>query len=154
MVELAPEPILADLPRMAARVDRPVDGYVLIGRRDLRSNNSWMHNLEILVKGKPRCTLQVHPDDADSLGLTDGGDAVVRSRVGEVTIPVETTGGIARGVVSIPHGWGHDRPGAQLGVAARYAGVNSNLLADDHLIDELSGTAVLNGIPVTVAPAD
>ena len=153
MVELAPEPILADLPRMAARVDRPIDGYVLIGRRDLRSNNSWMHNLEILVKGKPRCTLQVHPDDADSLGLTDGGDAVVRSRVGEVTIPVETTGGIARGVVSIPHGWGHDRPGARLGVAARYAGVNSNLLADDHLIDELSGTAVLNGIPVTVSPA-
>jgi anaerobic selenocysteine-containing dehydrogenase len=152
MVELAPEPILADLPRMAARVDRPVDGYVLIGRRDLRSNNSWMHNLEILVKGKPRCTLQVHPDDADSLGLTDGGDAVVRSRVGEVTIPVETTRGIARGVVSIPHGWGHDRPGARLGVAARYAGVNSNLLADDHLIDELSGTAVLNGIPVTVSP--
>jgi anaerobic selenocysteine-containing dehydrogenase len=153
MIELAPEPILADLPRLAARLDRPNDGFVLVGRRDLRSNNSWMHNLEILVKGKPRCTLHVHPDDAGALGLVDGGEAVVRSRVGEVTIPVETTDGIARGVVSIPHGWGHDRPGAQLGVAARYAGVNSNLLADDHLIDELTGTAVLNGIPVTVTPA-
>jgi anaerobic selenocysteine-containing dehydrogenase len=153
MIELAPEPIVQDLARLRARLDRADDGFVLVGRRDLRSNNSWMHNLEILVKGKPRCTLHVHPDDAGALGLTDGGEAVVRSRVGEVTIPVETTDGIARGVVSIPHGWGHDRPGAQLGVAARYAGVNSNLLADDHLIDELSGNAVLNGIPVTVAPA-
>jgi anaerobic selenocysteine-containing dehydrogenase len=153
MIELAPEPILGDLPRMRARLDRPNDGYVLVGRRDLRSNNSWMHNLEILVKGKPRCTMHVHPDDADALGLTDGGEAIVRSRVGEVTIPVEITDGISRGVVSIPHGWGHDRPGAQLGVAARYAGVNSNLLADDHLIDELSGNAVLNGIPVAVTPA-
>jgi anaerobic selenocysteine-containing dehydrogenase len=153
MIELAPDAILADLPRLAARLDRPTDGLVLIGRRDLRSNNSWMHNLEVLVKGKPRCTLHVHAADAAELGLTDGRDAVVRSRTGEVTIPVETTDGIARGVVSIPHGWGHDRPGARLGVAARHAGVNSNLLADDEFIDELSGTAVLNGIPVSVTPA-
>ncbi len=153
MIEIAPEPILADLPRVESARHRNTDGFLLVGRRDLRSNNSWMHNIPVLVKGKARCVMHIHPADAADLGLDDGGDAVVRSRVGEVTIPIEVTEGIARGVVSIPHGWGHDRPGAQLGVAARNAGVNSNLLADDHLIDELSGTAVLNGIPVTITAA-
>ena len=153
MIEIAPEPILADMTRMAAALSRARDGFTLVGRRDLRSNNSWMHNIEVLVKGKPRCVLHVHPQDAADLGLTDGHDATVTSRVGAVTIPVMTTDGIARSVVSIPHGWGHDLPGVQLGVAGRHAGVNSNILTDDLLIDELSGTAVLNGIPVTIAPA-
>jgi anaerobic selenocysteine-containing dehydrogenase len=125
----------------------------LIGRRDLRSNNSWMHNVEVLVKGKPRCTLHVHPDDAARLGLADGADAAVSSRTGRVEVPVEVTDAIRPGVVSIPHGWGHDLDGVELGVARRHAGVNSNLLADDQLIDPLSGNAVLNGIPVEVAPA-
>jgi anaerobic selenocysteine-containing dehydrogenase len=153
MVELAPEPIVADVARLRAALDAPAGGMVLIGRRDLRSNNSWMHNVEVLVKGKPRCTLHVHPDDADRLGLVDGGSAEVTSRTGKVGVPVEVTDAIRPGVVSIPHGWGHDLPGVQMAVARRHAGVNSNLLADDELIDPLSGNAVLNGIPVEVAPA-
>ncbi|HEU5448066.1 MAG TPA: molybdopterin oxidoreductase family protein [Acidimicrobiia bacterium] len=159
MVELAPEPLVADVARLRAALnDRQNDrqnghGMVLIGRRQLRSNNSWMHNVSILVKGKPRCTLLVHPDDADRLGLVDGEPAEVTSRAGAVTIAVEVTEDIRPGVVSIPHGWGHDRPGARLGVAGRYAGVNSNVLAEDDRFDPLSGTAVLNGIPVTVRPA-
>ena len=155
MVELAPEPLVADVARLREALNdrQNGDGMVLIGRRQLRSNNSWMHNVSILVKGKPRCTLLVHPDDADRLGLVDGEPAEVRSRAGAVTIAVEVTKDIRPGVVSIPHGWGHDRPGARLGVAGRYAGVNSNVLAEDDRFDPLSGTAVLNGIPVTVRPA-
>jgi anaerobic selenocysteine-containing dehydrogenase len=155
MVELAPEPIVADVARLrAALSDRAGgDGMVLIGRRDLRSNNSWGHNVEVLVKGKPRCTLHLNPDDADRLGVVDGGDAKVSSRTGTITIPVEVTADIRPGVVSIPHGWGHDVDGVQLSVARRYAGVNSNILADDTLVDPISGNAVLNGIPVTVTPA-
>jgi len=152
-VELAPPLITADVARLRDALDTFTDGLVLVGRRDLRSNNSWMHNVEVLVKGKPRCTLHVHPDDAERLGLAADGEAVVRSRTGEVTIPVEVTDAIRPGVVSIPHGWGHDMPGVELSVARRYAGVNSNLLADDELIDPITGTAVLNGIPVEVAPA-
>jgi anaerobic selenocysteine-containing dehydrogenase len=154
MVELAPEPIVADLARLRGALDAPTGGMTLVGRRDLRSNNSWMHNVEVLVKGKPRCTLHVHPDDAARLGLADGAPAEVASRTGKVTIPVEVTDAIRPGVVSIPHGWGHDLDGVEMGVARRHAGVNSNLLADDELIDPLSGNAVLNGIPVEVAPAE
>ena len=151
-IDLAPEPILVDVAeRLLPSLGRAADGeLVLVGRRDLRSNNSWMHNVEVLVKGKPRCTLHVHPDDAGRLDLLDGGRARVRSRVGEVEIPVEVTDAIMRGVVSIPHGWGHDLDGADLAVAGRYAGVNTNLLADGAMVDPLSGNAVLNGIPVTV----
>lgn len=154
-VELAPEPILADLPRLAAALDRPVvEGALhLVGRRDVRSNNSWMHNVEVLVKGKPRCTLHVHPDDAARLGLADGAAATVTSRVGAVTAPVEVTEAIRPGVVSLPHGWGHDGEGVRLGVASRHAGVNSNVLTDESVVDAVSGNAVLNGIPVQVAPA-
>jgi anaerobic selenocysteine-containing dehydrogenase len=153
-VELAPGPILADLPRMAEALARPVvDGALhLVGRRDVRSNNSWMHNVEVLVKGRPRCTLHVHPDDATRLGLADGADATVTSRVGAVTAPVEVTDAIRPGVVSLPHGWGHGGDGVQLGVASRHAGVNSNVLTDESMVDAVSGNAVLNGIPVEVAP--
>jgi anaerobic selenocysteine-containing dehydrogenase len=153
LVELAPEPIVADVARLRAGLDAPRDGMVLVGRRDLRSNNSWMHNVEVLVRGRPRCTLHVHPGDADRLGLADGGLADVASRTGKVTVPVQVTDAIRPGVVSIPHGWGHDLDGVALAVAARHAGVNSNLLADEELMDPVSGTSVLNGIPVEVAPA-
>jgi anaerobic selenocysteine-containing dehydrogenase len=155
MIELAPEPLVADVARLRAALDEAGEAgaMVLIGRRDLRSNNSWMHNVEVLVKGKPRCTLHVHPDDASRLGLVDGAEAEVRSRTGAVTVPVEVTDAIRPGVVSIPHGWGHDLDGVELSVARRHAGVNSNLLADEELIDPVSGTSVLNGIPVQVAPA-
>jgi anaerobic selenocysteine-containing dehydrogenase len=155
MIEMAPEPLVADTARLEAALDarsaQSNGGFVLVGRRDLRSNNSWMHNITVLVKGKPRCTLHVHPDDASRLGLETGSLAEVRSRTGSVTVPVEVTDGIMAGVVSIPHGWGHDLDGVQLSVAATTAaGVNSNLLADETLFDPLSGNAVLNGIPVEV----
>jgi anaerobic selenocysteine-containing dehydrogenase len=153
MIEIAPDPILADIPRMEAAVDRPRDGVVLVGRRDLRSNNSWMHNVEVLVKGKPRCVLHVNPDDASALGLADGRLAKVKSRVGAVVVSVEVTDAIRAGVVSLPHGWGHDLPGVELDVATRHAGVNSNLLTDDYAVEALTGTAVLNGIPVELTPA-
>lgn len=152
-VELAPEPIVADVERLRASLASHANGQmVLIGRRQLRSNNSWMHNLPPLVKGKDRCTLQLHPDDADRLGVAEGGRARVSSRAGSVEAPVEITDAIMPGVVSIPHGWGHDVPGARQSVAAAHAGVNSNVLADESMVDPLSGNAVLNGIPVEVAP--
>jgi anaerobic selenocysteine-containing dehydrogenase len=112
-----------------------------------------MHNLEPLVRGKNRCTAHVHPDDAVRLGLVDGGLAVVRSRAGKVEVPVEVTDTIRPGVVSIPHGWGHDVDGIRTAVATAHAGANSNLLADDTLMDALSGTSVLNGIPIDIEPA-
>jgi anaerobic selenocysteine-containing dehydrogenase len=153
-IELAPSPLVRDV----RRLDRSVDGLtgtgtlVLVGRRDLRSNNSWMHNVHVLVKGKERCTLHVHPDDAWRLGLDDGEPARVVSRTGSVDVPVEITDAVMRGVVSMPHGWGHDVEGVEMRVASAYAGVNSNLLGDGGLLDPLSGNAVLNGIPVQVSP--
>jgi anaerobic selenocysteine-containing dehydrogenase len=153
-IELAPEPLVADLARLRGAVGHlEARGMVLVGRRHLRSNNSWMHNVRVLVTGKPRCTLQIHPDDAASLALVDGGAASVRSRVGSVVVPVEVTTDIRPGVVSLPHGWGHGVPGTKLRVAAEHAGVNSNVLSDDRSMDPLSGTSVLNGIPVDVRPA-
>ena len=154
MIALAPEILIADVARLWDGLDgRREHPFVLIGRRDLRSNNSWMHNVSVLVKGKPRCTAHLNPEDAARLGVADGDDVMVRSRVGEVRIPAEVTDAIRTGVVSIPHGWGHDLEGVRLDVARAHAGVNSNLLADETLFDPISGTAVLNGIPVDVRPA-
>jgi anaerobic selenocysteine-containing dehydrogenase len=153
-IELTPPAITRDVPRLAALLDiPPTDGLVLIGRRQLSSNNSWMHNLTPLVRGANTCTAHVHPDDAARIGLRDGGEAVIRSRAGSVTVPVQVTDTVRPGVVSIPHGWGHSTPGARTAVAAAHAGVNSNVLADDLLVDVLTGTAALNGIPITVTPA-
>jgi anaerobic selenocysteine-containing dehydrogenase len=154
-VELAPEAIVADMERLRAAAARERNGgFVLIGRRQLRSNNSWMHNLPALVKGKERCTLYVNPDDAVRLGLADGELASVSSSSGAIDVPVEVTDEIMPGVVSIPHGWGHDAAGVRMGVASAHAGVNSNVLADESQIEPLSGNAVLNGIPVEVAALD
>ncbi len=154
-VELAPEPIVADLDRLRAAMARERNGgMVLIGRRQLRSNNSWMHNLPALVKGKESCTLHIHPDDAERLGLADGEIARISSVAGSLDAPVETTEDIMPGVVSIPHGWGHGAEGARMGVAAEHAGVNSNVLADESMVEPLSGNAVLNGIPVEVSASD
>jgi anaerobic selenocysteine-containing dehydrogenase len=149
-IELAPPEIVADVARL--RSAPAGNGMVLVGRRQLRSNNSWMHNLPRLVSGPERCTLQVHPQDAARLALQDGGLARVSGRSGSVEAQVEITDRIRPGVVSLPHGWGHDADGARLGVAAEHAGVNSNVLADEELVDVPSGNAVLNGIPVTLAP--
>ncbi|MFJ1675978.1 molybdopterin-dependent oxidoreductase [Streptomyces sp. NPDC088251] len=154
-VELLPAPIAADLPRLrrALADRRGPDTLLLVGRRHLRSNNSWLHNIAELSGGSNTCTLQIHPADAARLGLTDGGRAAVASDGGALTVPVELTEGIRTGVVSLPHGWGHDRPGTRLSVAAARPGVNVNQLLDGTRLDPLSGTAVLNGIPVTVTPA-
>jgi anaerobic selenocysteine-containing dehydrogenase len=153
-IELAPEPIAADVERLRAALAREHDdgAIVLVGRRQLRSNNSWMHNLRLLVSGPERCTLHVHPGDAERLGLVDGEQARLSSRAGAIEATVEVTDAVMPGVVSLPHGWGHDAPGVRLGVAGEHAGVNSNALADEELVDALSGNAVLNGIPVVVAP--
>jgi anaerobic selenocysteine-containing dehydrogenase len=154
VIELAPEALVGDVARLHAALAEPVNGAMtLVGRRELRSNNSWMHNLPTLVRGKERCTALVHPDDAARLGLVDGEEAVVRSRAGEIVVPVEVTDDVMPGVVSIPHGWGHDLPGMSLSVAGAHAGTNSNVLADELVVEPLSGTAVLNGIPVELEPA-
>jgi anaerobic selenocysteine-containing dehydrogenase len=152
-IELAPAPIAADVGRLESSLGRSRNGgMVLVGRRQLRSNNSWMHNVPNLVRGKERCTVHVHPDDALRLGLEDGELAAVSSGRGAIEIPVEVTDAVMPGVVSIPHGWGHDDPEARLSVAADHAGANSNLLADETAVDPLSGNAILNGIPVELAP--
>ncbi len=151
-VELAPTELVADLERLGrAMHDVDTEGLLLVGRRHLRSNNSWMHNISVLVKGKPRCTLQMHPGDAQRAGIVDGGRARITSRVGSVDAVVEVTQDIRERVVSLPHGWGHAVRGTKMRVAAERAGVNSNVLTDEDQMDPLSGTSVLNGIPVTVA---
>ncbi|WP_030981557.1 molybdopterin oxidoreductase family protein [Streptomyces sp. NRRL WC-3744] len=147
-VELLPEPIAGDLPRLRAALhERPV-GLVLVGRRHLRSNNSWMHNVPALTGGSNRCTVHIHPEDAARLGVRDGADVRVKGAGGEVTVPAEVTDGVRPGVVSLPHGWGHDRPGTRLSHASTDPGVNVNQLLDGSRLDPLSGNAVLNGVPV------
>ena len=156
-IALAPEPILADIPRLERALEARgahcvARGLALIGRRDLRSNNSWMHNSQRLVKGRPRCTLLMHPEDATARAIRDGDRVRVRSRVGAVEVCAEVTADVAPGVVCLPHGWGHDRAGVRLGVARLHAGVSLNDLTDDERIDGVSGTAAFNGIDVTVEP--
>lgn len=152
-VELLPQPIADDLPRLRQALRERQDGLVLVGRRHLRSNNSWLHNVPALTGGTNRCTLHLHPDDAERLGIADGDAVRVKGAGGEVTAPVEVTDGIRRGVVSLPHGWGHDRPGTRMSHAALDPGVNVNQLLDGSQLDPLSGNAVLNGVPVDIAPA-
>jgi len=150
-VELCPEPIVADLERLAQRRSATTgDGMHLIGRRHLRSNNSWMHNIASLVSGRPRCTLMLHPSDAVRAGVADGAMARVRSRVGSLDVVCELTEDLMPGVASLPHGWGHDVADSGMRVARAHAGVNSNRLTDEEQIDRLSGNAVLNGIPITI----
>ncbi|MET8653449.1 molybdopterin-dependent oxidoreductase [Nocardia aurea] len=148
-VELAPAQLLADVDRMRAGLADVAPEFVLIGRRQLRSNNSWMHNVVRLVNGSNRCTLQVNPADVERLGL--GQEAVVKSAAGTLTVPVEPTDTIMPGVVSLPHGWGHAE--SPQSVASANAGVNANVLTDDSVIDVPSGNAVFNGVPVTLIPA-
>ncbi|MCL6292326.1 molybdopterin-dependent oxidoreductase [Streptomyces sp. ATCC51928] len=152
-IELLPAPIAADLPRLRRALgDRPAP-LVLVGRRHLRSNNSWMHNVGSLTGGSNVCTLQIHPDDAARLGLVDGATARIESSGGGIEAPTEITDTVRSGVVSLPHGWGHSRPGTRMSVAAADPGANVNQLLDGTLLDPLSGTAVLNAIPVSITPA-
>jgi len=151
-VDLAPAYLTADLGRLRARLGRGADGLVLVSRRHVRSKNSWLHNVDVLVKGKDRCTLLIHPDDARRSGVADGRLARVSSEAGTVEVSVEVSDEMMPGVVSLPHGWGHDKEGTRMAVARDHPGVNNNLLAPGHLVDLLSGNAVVNGIPVEVAP--
>ena len=153
-VELAPPALVEDLGRLERALDvTAAGGMVLIGRRALRTANSWTQNVPVLVRGKEACVAQLHPEDAARLGLTDGAVAQVESTAGKIEVPVEVTDVVMPGVVCIPYGWGHGLPGSRQAVAAAHAGVNVNLLTDASAIDPLSGTAVLNGIPVTVTAA-
>lgn len=153
-IHVAPEECLADLARFAdSLAQTPADALRLIGRRHVRSNNSWLHNSHRLVKGPDRCTLMMHPDDAFARGIEDGQQVRVASHVGTVELAVEVTGDIMPGVVSIPHGWGHNRNGIGWQTAAEHAGVSINDLIGTDRYDPLSGNAVLNGIAVAVEPA-
>jgi anaerobic selenocysteine-containing dehydrogenase len=160
-IELAPEVLVKDMARVKQTLldGAPVHSngeLLLIGRRQLRSNNSWLHNSERLVKGnpaKPLCTILMHSTDAAHRQLVDGQNVLVRSRVGEIVVPLEVTDEMMPGVVSIPHGWGHERAGNHLSVAQQHSGASINDLTDALSIDTLCGTAAFNGTPVTVEPA-
>ncbi|HET6346147.1 MAG TPA: molybdopterin dinucleotide binding domain-containing protein, partial [Myxococcota bacterium] len=150
-IELAPALLLEDLWHAEADLAAPAPDLVVIGRRDLRSNNSWMHNLPLLAKGPQRCTALVHPSDAARFGWTDAGPACLTGASGHaVTVEVKISDEVMPGVISLPHGWGHDLPGIQLQVAAQRPGANLNALLDENLRDPLSGNAVLSGVPVKV----
>jgi hypothetical protein len=153
MVELAPEHLVTDVPRLLAAAERVGNGgFLLIGRRHVRSNNSWMHNIDVLVKGKARCTLQMNREDARRIGLEPDGHAKVSSSAGAIVVRVEVSDDIMPGVVSLPHGWGHDMEGSALSVASERPGVNTNRLSTGAM-DPASGNAILNGIAVEVVPA-
>ncbi|RHX80849.1 dehydrogenase [Leptospira yasudae] len=155
-IRLLPQEISEDLTRLSqtfAEWSAPKDkarNFLLIGRRHLRNNNSWMHNLPKLMTGKNRCTLMIHPEDARSLGISEEEEVQVESRVGRILIPTEITDEIMPGVVSIPHGFGHAKSGVRLNVAKQFAGVSINDLTDDEALDELSGNAAFSGVPVSI----
>lgn len=154
-IALAPAPLLADLTRVRARLAAEVDAsrLSLIGRRHLHSNNSWMHNSARLTKGGERCVLLMHPADAASRGLAHGDRVEVRSRTGGIEATLAVTDDMRTGVVSLPHGWGHDRPGVRLSVAAAQPGSSLNDVTDELEVDALCGTSVLSGVPVDVKRA-
>jgi anaerobic selenocysteine-containing dehydrogenase len=149
-IRLAPQYLLDDLPRLTARLDRAPDELVLVSRRHLRSNNSWLHNVGPLMKGKDRCTLLIHTDDATRRKVSTGDLVTVTSAGGHIEVAAEVTEAIMPGVVSMPHGWGHGKPGTRMAVANDSPGVNTNVLSPPTFIDEPSGNGALNGIPVTV----
>jgi anaerobic selenocysteine-containing dehydrogenase len=152
-INLAPDMYVADVERLRRHLDhgRGRGGLVLIGRRDLLSNNSWMHNALRLVNGKPRCTLRIHPCDAERLGLTSAARVSIRSAAGTITADLELTSEMMPGVVSLPHGWGHHRAGMQLRVATECPGVSINDVTDERFVDKLTGTIAFNGLPVELS---
>jgi anaerobic selenocysteine-containing dehydrogenase len=156
MIELAPALLVEQLHALAGEAEELLDpaALVLIGRRNLRSNNSWMHNLKPLVRGREQCTLQVHPVDAARLRLVDGSLVEVASASGTVRAVAEVTDVMLPGVVSLPHGWGHDQRGSRLAIAATVPGANANALGDVRLVDRVTGTSVASGIPVRIVPVD
>ncbi len=155
-IDLAPAVLMKDLSRLEARLATTTgkDELLLISRRTVKSMNSWLNNSPLLAKGRNRCTLQMHPDDAADRGLEAGQQVTVQSRVGKIRVPLEPNDCMKRGVVSLPYGWGHDREGSRLSVAGRHAGASMNDVADERLVDAISGTSVLDGIPVEVSTAE
>ncbi len=153
-LEIAPEYVTDDIARLVERLDRPADLLVMTSRRHLRSKNSWMHQVDTLVGGSNRCTLFMHPDDAQRCGVNDGEFVRVTSEAGSVDVELEVTDEMMTGVVSLPHGWGHTVAGAQEGVDRALAGINNNLLAPVDFVDVPSGNAAVNGFPVTVTRID
>lgn len=149
-VAVAPPRLVADLARLERRLDAAGADLVLVSRRTLRSNNSWSHNSARLVSGKDRCTLQIHPEDAARRGVATGQRVALKSRVGEIVVPAEVTDAMMRGVVSLPHGWGHDREGVQLRVASSRPGASVNDVTDERFVDALSGASAFSGVPVEV----
>ena len=151
-IELVHPRLTDDVARLRGRLDRDTDEFVLTSRRHLRSNNSWLHNVPGLMRGKDRCTLLIHPDDAARIELRPGQLAEIATSEGALSVPVEITDEMMPGVVSLPHGWGHGLKGTQLQVANAHAGVNSNLLNPAELIDVPSNTQVVNGVPCRITP--
>jgi anaerobic selenocysteine-containing dehydrogenase len=150
-IDVAPEDFCHEARRrLIADSDLDEEGLLLIGRRQLRDKNSWMHNCHRLVKGPDRCTLLMHPADASSRSLADGDFATISSETGHIVAPVEISAAILPGVVSLPHGWGHDRPGVRLAVAREHAGISANDITSHLSLDTLSGNAAFNGVPVSV----
>nr|MDQ6925429.1 molybdopterin oxidoreductase family protein [Candidatus Eremiobacteraeota bacterium] len=149
-VKLAPPAFVADLARLKTDLAAPVAELVIIGRRQLRSNNSWMHNAPRLMRGPDRCTLMINPLDAHARGIANGDSVEIRSAVGAVTVPAEFTDGLMPGVVSLPHGFGHGRAGVGQTLAAQKPGASLNDLTDPDRLDDLTGNAVLSGVPVDV----
>lgn len=143
--------MLQDLQRAASDIAQPVPDMVIVGRRDVRSNNSWMHNLPILAKGPFRCTALVNPADAQRLGLADGALARISNRGRSIEAQIQISDEMMRGVVSLPHGWGHGLPGTRMLLAAERPGANHNALLDEDWRDPLSGNAVLSGVPVELS---
>lgn len=153
-IQAAPEPVMQAAGQFLTQLTQPAApqaDFLLIGRRHVRSNNSWMHNSERLVKGRDRCTALINPQDASRLGLADHDSVRITSRVGEISLPVEVSEAIRPGVVSVPHGWGHAREGNRLRVAQAHPGASCNDLTDEQWLDELSGNAALNGVPVSLS---
>jgi anaerobic selenocysteine-containing dehydrogenase len=140
------------LSTLVTEAERPDGGLLLIGRRHQRDNNSWLHNSTRLTRGRARHALLAHPDDLASRGIRSGDTVVVRSAVGEVQVEVAASDDVMPGVVSLPHGYGHRRPGVRLRNAEELPGVTMNDLTDASVVEPLSGNAVLNGVPVTVEP--
>ena len=150
-VDCAPQALLNDIARLDAAMSAPAAALLLIGRRHVRSNNSWMHNSYRLVKGKPRHQLLMHPDDLSARGLLDGQSVRVSSRIGHIDIDVASCADMMAGVVSLPHGFGHQLPGVRQSVASQQMGVSVNDLTDELAVDAVSANAVLNGVPVSVS---
>jgi anaerobic selenocysteine-containing dehydrogenase len=153
-IRVAHPVLVADLARLERRLASPAPALVLVSRRTLRSNNSWNHNAPRLVSGRERCVLEMHPRDAAARGVAAGQRVSLKSRVGEIVVPVALTDDVMPGVVSLPHGWGHDREGVRLSVASARPGASVNDVTDDAFVDALSRASSLSGVPVEVAPVE